>query len=89
MKHSKAIITGMLILLTVILLLFAARQLNEDTDQQQKMEAGIFRNPARDRLEDSVQQQQQQAEKIANYIRAWKEFEDNLRDQFYGYLHDK
>jgi len=83
MRPTKAIITGMLILLLVILFLFAARQMNLHDEEQQEMETAILHNNARDMAEDSLKLQQLEAVKLANYIRDWKKFEDDLRDQLY------
>jgi hypothetical protein len=79
MKKSKVIIPGILMLLVVILFLFAATQLNFQQEQQQKMEAGILHNNARDMFEDSVKLQKAAAQKVANYIRELKEQEEELR----------
>jgi len=74
----------MLILLVVILFLFADKQLNLHNEEQQKMEAELLDNNARDMKEDSLKLQKIEAGKIAHYIRAWKEFEEHLLDQFYS-----
>jgi len=81
MKKNKAIIPGMLILVVVIVFLFAATQLNFRHEEQQKMEAGILHNAARDMVEDSLKLQKATAEKVANYIRELKEYEEELRER--------